>query len=1029
MSSMKAFLKPLIEKNEVILISDDEDEQDSRDTNVTGRVLKKHRQTSNSATDCNEKKTNGTPPLCEPQVICKTEPPVLFDEIGMLIRPVPVNEGETFNRADYQVPPLLVEMTEQSNRIMVEFLSTCMPLITEKDRPLIMRRLKDILSQTNLHYLASDRFRQTVASIARSVQEDSSSANVYLRIKELADELRSRREKKSKKKGTLPSGPSTGGSNASSAAVTGSSGEDTSDSKCIIPAMCVAFDSVASQARLSASKSPTPSPTNAVPDSTSVVQTETSSVAAGTKDCVSESKKLVGTNHEEKCSNGVDSMGETSSVSQKSEKQLRTEKHIKKLEKHLIQLHRAIKKLREEEVDLSCDDINSAYIQEDRFKKKAVAVWRKICELEHRRAFTGCEREKKFHYKGTRFVEINTRVEKLVNKRRIFPDFKDILDVVQSENETKGLGLNSREEKNLAQDVFEEVGRELQKRRQRDELADALAYLEDGPGSAFMGDPAESDKELLEKLENNAKLSRRRIDEVIQVYVAKQEELKLEAKEVEQDNCDQSPKPSDDSGSEDEDEDDNDDDLRAPRESLLENDTSLSESPVEQEKTKLDPQERKQDICDLSSASSNSSEGEDSEDERENCKEEKYSRFIEKDRLGNDRSSNEDAKADEADAADAKEEEADAKEEADAEATCRVNSPITVEDKESSSRLLADGDSHSVLEDKIGGKMPNHGKRATKVSGRLLPGSPTIYPNCPTSGVQPHVRFPVVFVQPEGRKGCCSTGAEPAVAKVCGCVPPVENYNYATPGRPYQGVQCAPGNNGSLPVRPVATYAVPPPSQQQQQQQQQQHQQPCCAGGSSGGQQQIVPCYGGSRCPGAPVPAPVQFQAQPAGKTVQAAATRCSAAPSGRPVPAECGPGCHAVPLVPYPHGGRTLPDNSLERRTYGEGCGRVLYAPVPATRCNACPQPTQQFSSRVQPLPQQHSQQSSRQYPQQYSTQSGRQQHQQLQPRQQQQQQQPQPEPQGHVCYRPAEFHGGYAGTSGASGTVPTGAGHVHQW
>ncbi|XP_065301684.1 death domain-associated protein 6-like isoform X4 [Dermacentor albipictus] len=695
MSSMKAFLKPLIDKNEVILISDDEDKQDSRNTNVTGRDLNKHRQTSNSAADCNDKKTNCTPPLCEPQVKCEARdlPPLGIDE--PLITPVPGNEGETFNRADYQVPPLLVEMTEQSNRIMVEFLSTCMPLITEEDRPLIMRKLKDILSQTNLHYLASDRFRQTVASVASSVQKDSSSTNVYLRIKELADELRSRREKKNKKKGTLPSGPLTAGSNASSAAVTGSSGEDTSDSKCIIPAMCVAFDSVASQARLAALKSPTPSPTNAVPDSTSVVQTETSSVAAGKNDYVSESKKLVGADHEEKCSNGVDTMGETSGVSQKSEKQLRTEKHIKKLEKHLIKLHRAIKKFREEEVDLSCDDINSAYIQEDRFKKKAVAVWRKICELEHRRAITGCEREKKFHYKGTRFVEINTKVEKLVNKRRIFPDFKDILDVVQSENEANGLGLNSKEEKDLAQDVFQEVGRELQKRRQRDELADALAYLEDGPGSAFTGDPAESDKELLKKLENNAKLSRRKIDEVIEVYVTKQEELKLEAKEVEQDNCDQSPKPSDDSGSEDEDEDDNDDDLRAPCESLLENDTSLSESPVEQEKTKLDPQEGKQDICDLSSASNNGSEVEDSEDEGENCKEEKYSRFIEEDCLGNDRSLNE---ADEADAANAKEEEADAKEEADAEATCRVDSPITVEDRESSSWLLADGDSCSVLE-------------------------------------------------------------------------------------------------------------------------------------------------------------------------------------------------------------------------------------------------------------------------------------------------------------------------------------------
>lgn len=730
MSSTKSFIRPLLEKHEVILISDDEDEQDSRDTNVTGCVpISKRRRSSSTVSLCNDNNSNGTPPLCEPQTNnkkpkvkdefsegpeascrislgidqpvsevpgpsssgveeknCKRDNPVESDATNTksearhfsslvidepLITPLPVNEGETFNRAEYKVPPLLIEMSEQSNKIVIQFLDTCMPHLPERDRPLILQKVKELLNQTNLHYLVSDRFRKTVASIANSVQKDSESTNVYNCIKELADELRSRREKKSKKKKTscVVVGE---GSNTSSTGFTGTSDEDTSDSKHGIPDMPLASDSVASHSRLSASVSSALS-SSAAPDSSSVAQTETTSAAVTRKQCVDERE---GENREEKCSNGVDSAGETSGVLQVSEKQLRIEHYIRKLEKHLVKLHRAIKKLREEEVDLNCDDVNSAYIQEDRFKRKAVAVWQKICELEQKRVTTGLERERKFRYKGTRFTEINAMVEKVVNKRRnnrrVFPDYKDILDVVRSGNETHGLGLSAREEKCLAEEVFQEVGRELQRRRQRDELADAEAYLEDVPGLPSTGDPAKDDKELLEKLENNAKLSRSKLNEVIEVYVAKQEELKLEAKEVEQDNCDLSSHPSESGESEDEDEDD--DYLRNPSASL--NDVSPSESAVEQEKTKLDSEG----ICDLST-SNNSSESEDSANEENDCKEEECVKVFEKDSLGNDRRSSK----------------ADVKDKVGAEAARQVISPITVEDKESSQTPPADGDSHQGM--------------------------------------------------------------------------------------------------------------------------------------------------------------------------------------------------------------------------------------------------------------------------------------------------------------------------------------------
>lgn len=75
--------------------------------------------------------------------------------------------------------------------------------------------------------------------------------------------------------------------------------------------------------------------------------------------------------------------------------------HIVPLLTRPQKLHRAIKKLRKKEVDWdSEDDINSPYIMEDRYKKKFVKVWWKLCELQGRRPLTGREDEKKFRYSG-----------------------------------------------------------------------------------------------------------------------------------------------------------------------------------------------------------------------------------------------------------------------------------------------------------------------------------------------------------------------------------------------------------------------------------------------------------------------------------------------------------------------------------------------------------------------------------------------------------------------------------------------------
>ena len=57
-----------------------------------------------------------------------------------------------------------------------------------------------------------------------------------------------------------------------------------------------------------------------------------------------------------------------------------------------------IEDLKEAEVDL--DDEDSAYIMEEKYQKKFVKVWNKLCELKASSKDTGRPAEKKFRYSG-----------------------------------------------------------------------------------------------------------------------------------------------------------------------------------------------------------------------------------------------------------------------------------------------------------------------------------------------------------------------------------------------------------------------------------------------------------------------------------------------------------------------------------------------------------------------------------------------------------------------------------------------------
>ena len=74
---------------------------------------------------------------------------------------------------------------------------------------------------------------------------------------------------------------------------------------------------------------------------------------------------------------------ESDSKDKTAERQKKIEKHVEKLQKRLVQIHREIEKLETAEVDWDDEENESPYIKEDRYKKKAVQIYKAIRKLQN----------------------------------------------------------------------------------------------------------------------------------------------------------------------------------------------------------------------------------------------------------------------------------------------------------------------------------------------------------------------------------------------------------------------------------------------------------------------------------------------------------------------------------------------------------------------------------------------------------------------------------------------------------------------
>ncbi|XP_052789171.1 kinesin-related protein 4-like isoform X2 [Mya arenaria] len=201
-------------------------------------------------------------------------------------------------------------------------------------------------------------------------------------------------------------------------------------------------------------------------------------------------------------------------------------KQIRRLEALLEQIRDQIEKVRSRELDLEdLDSDISDYILEDKLQRKFVKVYQKLCELHKAESYTGRPTEKYFRYQGTRYEAVNRKIERFINKKKVFPDYHDIRGLIVKVNKAKRLNLRLRDIDDLAREAFTDVGNQLQKRRQKDFISNFHFQGSEVNAFSVYDDPALIDTDLKKKLDHNKKEAKSKMDQVVEKYASLQYEV------------------------------------------------------------------------------------------------------------------------------------------------------------------------------------------------------------------------------------------------------------------------------------------------------------------------------------------------------------------------------------------------------------------------------------------------------------------------------------------------------------------------
>ncbi|XP_030633695.1 death domain-associated protein 6 [Chanos chanos] len=227
-------------------------------------------------------------------------------------------------------------------------------------------------------------------------------------------------------------------------------------------------------------------------------------------------------------STSVQQQGEEEEEKKKTKKASR--RQVAYLENLLKVYNEEIRRLQERELSLSeLEQEDSSYIQEHKLKRKMMKIYDKLCELKGCSTLTGRVIEQRIYYNGTRYPEINKKIERFINSpeaRQNPPDYSDILGIVQRVNERHSLSLSRKQLTQIAQDAFRETGNRLQERRHLDMVYNFGCHLTDSYKPT--ADPALCDGTLARRLRSNREVALSSLDAVITKYSNKQDDTEEE---------------------------------------------------------------------------------------------------------------------------------------------------------------------------------------------------------------------------------------------------------------------------------------------------------------------------------------------------------------------------------------------------------------------------------------------------------------------------------------------------------------------
>lgn len=195
---------------------------------------------------------------------------------------------------------------------------------------------------------------------------------------------------------------------------------------------------------------------------------------------------------------------------------------LKKLRKKMEIYSRQIKKFNEESLSYSeMDRQDSAYIKVDALQRKLLKTWEEFCRVQGMSPKITVKYNTTV-FSGTEYEELNKKINRLLDKSiDCFPDYIDVLTVVQRCTTKHNLPISSEEQSALSRRLFQDIIKELKKRRQGDFINHFGSHLTDECKGT--SDPALENLELHKMLEKQHVEGEEKMAKIIEDFAVKQE--------------------------------------------------------------------------------------------------------------------------------------------------------------------------------------------------------------------------------------------------------------------------------------------------------------------------------------------------------------------------------------------------------------------------------------------------------------------------------------------------------------------------